>query len=300
MPLPIIFNFQNQYLRARFSAITETDIKRAMNNLVLPNKNEALSVDARQELDLRIGCAFTRFQTKYFQGKYGDLDSSLVSYGPCQTPTLSFCVDRLDKIKSFKPENFWCIDTDLKHAQSSRKFSIKWSRVHLFDKEVVYMFLNDLKSETHARVIDVKLQEKAKQRPCALNTVEMLRAASAGMGMSPMHAMSVAERLYTQGYISYPRTETTQYPANFDFKQVLNQQKNNTIWGDHVQKLLNGDLCNPRKGTDVGDHPPITPTAPANQNDLSGDAWKLYDFVTRTFIATVSNKVKKNLCSFDV
>jgi len=65
-------------------------------------------------------------------------------------------------------------------------------------------------------VVSITQQEKSKQRPLALNSVELMRAASTGLGMGPHHAMQLAERLYTQGYISYPRTETSHYSDNFD------------------------------------------------------------------------------------
>lgn len=137
--------------RAKFSSITDTDICNAMNHLGEPNRNEALSVDARQELDLRIGCAFTRFQTKYFQGKYGNLDSSLISFGPCQTPTLGFCVERHDKIQSFKPETYWVLQAKV-NPEKENSLTLDWDRVRVFDREVAQMFLNITKMAKEAKV----------------------------------------------------------------------------------------------------------------------------------------------------
>ena len=134
------------------------------------------------------------------------------------------------------------------HYLKGKSFNVKWSRVHLFDKEVVYIFYNDIKSASQAIVTKVQLQSKRKERPAALNTVELLRAASKGLSMSPIYAMQIAERLYTQGYISYPRTETTQYPANFDFRSVLSQQTKSPAWGEHCKALLNGDMQTNKKG----------------------------------------------------
>ena len=254
------------------------------------------SVDARQELDLRIGCAFTRYQTKFFQGKYGDLDSSLISYGPCQTPTLGFCVERHDQITTFKPEPYWVLQVQVEvpagpEEEGGKPISLEWERVRVFDKEVAVTFQQMIKQSSSAVVQSVVTKDKAKERPIALNTVELMRVASSGLGMSPQHAMQIAEKLYTQGYISYPRTESTQYAENFDLKDVLRQQQHNNDWGSHVKDLLAKGMSKPRKGHDAGDHPPITPTRPASRDHFDGDAWRIYDYVVRHFIGTVSDPV---------
>lgn len=141
----VINNVYNRSVtyRAHFSAITEKDIKGAMESLGYPNENEAKSVDARQELDLRIGCAFTRFQTKFFQGRYGDLDASLISYGPCQTPTLGFCVKRHDDIQTFKPESFWYLQL----TAGQPEFNFEWARGRVFKKDIAIMLLNMVKNQ---------------------------------------------------------------------------------------------------------------------------------------------------------
>lgn len=52
-------------------------------------------------------------------------------------------------------------------------------------------------------------------------------------------------------------------------------------------------LSNNSSGTDAGDHPPITPMCSATRDSLRDTEWKIYDFITRHFLATV-----RSVCSF--
>jgi len=62
----------------------------------------------RQELDLRIGAAFTRFQTLLGKREFPErLSNMLISYGTCQFPTLGFVVERYKQNRAFVAEPFW-------------------------------------------------------------------------------------------------------------------------------------------------------------------------------------------------
>jgi len=241
--------------RAHFSSLANQDIVRAMENLIVPNENEALAVDARQELDLKVGAAFTRFQTHYFQGKYGNLDARLVSYGPCQTPTLGFCVARHDEIQTFVAEPYWTLSPAVSAGGGSLR--LQWARGRLFDRTAAQTFHRRVEGAATAELLSSRAKEGRRPPPPPLNTVGLLKAASQQLGMGPHHAMQVAERLYTRGYVSYPRTETTKYAAHFDAAEALRAHCNHRVWGDYVRSLFEVGIRIPQGGHDAGDHPPM-------------------------------------------
>ncbi|KAI0984676.1 hypothetical protein GJ496_001660 [Pomphorhynchus laevis] len=291
----VLFSIKNSWnyidskvFRAKFSSITETDLKAAFRNLQHPNANEAMSVDARQELDLRIGCAFTRFQTMFFKNKYDGLDSNCVSYGPCQTPSLAFCVDRYDVIQSFRSEDHWSpwIECDAK----GKVIRFRYTLSPIYDRDVAVTIEKIAKASSDSTIDSVKTERKHRPTPHALNTVELLRAASTGLGIGPSDTMTIAERLYTQGLISYPRTETTKYASNFNCRSVLSMFTNHSEFGQIANEIISGNKFQvPKKGKDCGDHPPITPVG-VPSSPLSGDHRKIYDYVVRHFLATMSKE----------
>lgn len=279
-------NFDRVY-RAYFSAINPSDIKKAYQVLGKPDRNQAQSVDARQELDLKVGVAFSRFQTRYFQGRYGDLDSGVLSYGPCQTPTLGFCVQRHIEIETFKPEPFWVLELQI--TKRGRQARALWNSGRSFDRnKVIKLQKEALENGGLVEVKNVTVKEKEQARPIPLNTVALLKACSKALGIGPHTAMQTAERLYLSGYLSYPRTESTTYPKSFDIRGTLQQQASDGRWGSYVRNLLEVGHKQSRGGIDMGDHPPITPMRSARPSELSGDMERVFDLVVRHFIASVS------------
>lgn len=72
--------------------------------------------------------------------------------------------------------------------------------------------------------------------------------------------MRIAERLYTQGLISYPRTETNIFPKELNLAPLVEQQVINRQWGDFARNLLESGIT-PREGKKSDQaHPPIHPT----------------------------------------
>ncbi|GIQ81269.1 DNA topoisomerase, type IA [Kipferlia bialata] len=287
--------------RALFSAVTPQAIQDAMSHLTVPDKDASDAVEARQEIDLKIGVAWTRFLTRYFQGKYANLDTHLVSYGPCQTPTLGFCVKRHDDIQSFKPRPFWTVRlgvpfpasgsvSDPKSIAAARQNS--HSRFTATHKSMKRGEADAIKAalESSSRVVveSVSMQDATLQRPLGLNTVDMLKQASAKLCLSPQETMHLAERLYLSGYLSYPRTESTAYPGDYNLRGMV--ETLSPVFPTSAQTVLNGPL-RPRPGKDVGDHPPIIPVRVCTQA-LAGEGWSLYSLVAKNFLASLATDCK--------
>ncbi|EPQ56903.1 prokaryotic type I DNA topoisomerase [Gloeophyllum trabeum ATCC 11539] len=291
--------------RARFSAIIAQQIHNAAQHPAELDMAQAEAVDARTVLDLRIGAAFTRMQTLALQARFGDaLSEGVQSYGPCQFPTLGFVVARYNQVQAFVPEMFWYIYLSLVSPPTgtsggNRETVFTWKRGHLFEVEVVLALYEGVLENPMARIRKVTKKETKKWKPLPLTTVELQKAGSRLLKLAPKKVLDIAERLYQQGFLSYPRTETDQYDPQFDFMSLIQKQIADNAWGNFANSLQQGGFNPPRRGKNNDKaHPPIHPTAHAG--NLVGDERKVYEFITRRFLACCSKDALGSETTVDV
>lgn len=297
-------------LRARFSALISADLYRAVQNLVPPNVHEADAVDARQEIDLRIGASFTRLQTLILQRKFNWRDhpaaagreSPLLSYGPCQFPTLGLIVQREWEIQAHISQQFWYLSLLYKNPNNTRQQTVfKWQRDRLFDHAIAQAYLSRCISTDGtphpATVLSVDGTRKTRWAPTPLSTLEMQKRGTQYLrGLSGEQIMKLAEELYQAGYISYPRTETTMFDRGYNLAEMVRTQADSgAAWAAYAQQLVGNTGVPQQKfrwprdgGQDDKAHPPIHPTK-AFQGDNNPDKLRLYEFIVRHFLACCSH-----------
>lgn len=279
--------------RARYSAVTQNELRRAMSNLQRLDLKQVAAVEARCELDLRSGAIFTRYQTLRLRDNFPSIDKEIISYGPCQFPTLGFVVEQYLKLLRFRSEAFWYLDLQIAKGDECNKFT--WKRGHLFDRLITLILYEksiDL-SGGQAKIIKVEEKATSKYRPLPLRTVEFQKAASRFLKISSDLVMNLAEKLYNRGFISYPRTETDMFEFSSDqLRSLIQKQTTDNAFGEYAQDLVDsGGFRIPRKGKNNDKaHPPIHPTS--SGEGLSGQERAVFEFVARRFLACCSEDAK--------
>jgi DNA topoisomerase-3 len=101
---------------------------------------------------------------------------------------LALCVKRHDDILSFVPKPFWTVQATIQI--NNEPIKVTSSRGRMFEKRKATDVRESLKTCKTGTVINVESERKTTQRPHALNTVELLKAASSGLGIAPHQAVS--------------------------------------------------------------------------------------------------------------
>ena len=282
--------------RVRFSSITKNEVTSAFENPDELDFDLAAAGEARQIIDLIWGAALTRFLSLSSR----QLGNDFISVGRVQSPTLKLIVDREREIQAFDPEEYWEMFADLQKDDDGFESQYFYrdedgnEAERVWDEETAEKAYETLREATGATVESVNRRTRTDTPPTPFNTTQFIRAAGS-IGYSAQRAMSIAEDLYTAGYMTYPRTDNTVYPDDLDPEELLDAFVGDYTFGEDAESLLDReDDIEPTEGDEeTTDHPPIHPTEDIpTKGELSDDEWDVYELVVRRFFATVAESAR--------
>lgn len=270
-----IFNLDiSKTKRIKFGEITKSAIIESLKNPSSIDMDLVNAQKARQVLDMLIGFKVTPCLWKKFSQQY---EKSL-SAGRCQTPTLQLIYDNDKDIKNMTMEMVFvtkgyftnmCIEFDLNKKHTT--------------KEEILDFLNKEKHIQH--IINIEEPKiKSRIQPLPLTTSKLQQLTSNEMKLSPKETMSICQKLYEGGHITYMRTDSETYSIDF-----INTTKE-YITEKYTGKYLRSDLNKIEKKSDeLSDaHEAIRPTNIRcdNIDELDSRENKVYKLIWRNTVAS--------------
>ena len=191
--------------RIVFNAITKSAVLEAINN---PRNLDVPLIEAylaRRALDYLLGYNMSPSLTKVGFG--------FQSAGRVQSPTLRLIVEREMEIESFKPQEYWSINVSLKY-DNTKIFQAKG--IEYKSKKIEKLTINSEKmaaeiveefQNSNFYIDDVtSIPKKRKPLPPFL-TSTLQQEANNRLYMGTQQTMSVAQKLYESGFITYMRTD---------------------------------------------------------------------------------------------
>jgi DNA topoisomerase-1 len=265
--------------RARYSALTKEEIDRAFGNLDELSYPLANAGAARQDIDLLWGATLTR-AVSLASRRFG---SNFLSVGRVQSPTLGLIVEREMERRAHVAKPFWEVFAKFEHPDGS--FEAHHSVDKFWEKAEADAALAG--TSDPGTVKSVTARKNTRKPPTPYNTTAFSTDASSRLGITPASAMRIAEDLYMDGFISYPRTDNTVYPTSLPVRELV-QSLVRVQEFSAASGLLDGELKATRGKKETTDHPPIYPTQAIHPGALEGPKRRVYELVVRRFLATFS------------
>ncbi len=265
-----LFHNLDKVKRMKFSAITPADIRSAYSNLLPMDVNNALAGEVRHELDWLYGINLSRalMQALKRVGRF-----KILSIGRVQGPALAILAEREAEIHAFKPKPYWQLLLTASGLDFQHKKERFWSE-------------GEAKA-AKARLTDKLIITKCEKRttllapPPAFDLTTLQTEAYNIYKFSPAYTLQLAQSLYENGYISYPRTTSQKLPSTLPLKQILAHLADLAPYRDFARSAQARKPVQGKK--DDPAHPAIHPTGQIGE--MNRDEKKLYDLIVRRFLA---------------
>ena len=290
----LIFRFIYEYLgiakpfeRLWISSLTDKAIREGLAHLKSGAEYDNLyyAARARSEADWLVGINAT--QAVSIAAGYGTY-----SLGRVQTPTLCMVCSRFWEHKKFTPQPFWQLSLSVKDGDESFRFS---SPERCFNKEEATALYEKLKAASHI-TIDTIVRKEAKQEPPLLyNLTTLQKEANSRHRYSAEQTLTLAQRLYEKGYITYPRTGS-RYISEDVFEEIpalIAFLHDHPVWGIHTRNLsvLNARSVNGKK---VTDHHALLITG-KKPIDVFGEEAVIYNMIAGRMLEAFSPRCEKDV-----
>jgi DNA topoisomerase-1 len=273
--------------RAKFSSLTRQEIVKAFNGL-LPMDFEMIEAGyCRHVLDWLWGINISRILIdlyfKAFQSR------RILSAGRVQTPTLAYAVDVALQRKLHIP-------LPLIYPLVWININGKEYRLNFIDEfftslETAKHYIENVKKNPYAKIVDIEIKTVELQPPHPFNLPDLQSEAYRIYRFTPYKTQKLAEDLYLEALISYPRTNSQKLPSTLNNEEILKKLAENPKYRSYVKDLLSEikGILKPNNGfKEDPAHPAIYPTGERISNKLKEDHIKLYELIVRRYLATFS------------